>query len=242
MATTRRTRPLPDRLKAAVDDRLAAATAVGAANSNPASRAIGASYEAATRRLVVRLANEVEFRVPVVQVEGLGALPESTIREVTVDGAGHGLYWPSIDLDLSVSALLAGCFGTKAWMATLGRQGGQARTNAKQRAARENGKKGGRPRKSIDRIVVPIRADQREGHKLVSRAQARRLVHRFDTFGHVVLDFAQVDEIGQAFADELFRVFAANHPEIQLIPKNVGPEVAKMIQRATSGSRSGSHS
>lgn len=90
---------------------------------------------------------------------------------------------------------------------------------------------------TFDRTVVPIRMAQHEGEKLVSRSQAKRVAHRFERFRHVVLDFAEVEEIGQAFADELFRVFAANHPEIRLIPENTSPDVARMISRAVSAAR-----
>ena len=46
------------------------------------------------------------------------------------------------------------------------------------------------------------------------------------------LDFDGIDEIGQAFADELFRVFATDHPNVRLIPINTSPGVAKMVRRA----------
>jgi anti-sigma regulatory factor (Ser/Thr protein kinase) len=87
---------------------------------------------------------------------------------------------------------------------------------------------------AFDRTVVPIRLAQHEGEKLVSRSQAKRVAYRFERFRHVVLDFSGVEEIGQAFADELFRVFAANHPQIRLIPENTSPEVGRMISRAVS--------
>jgi hypothetical protein len=50
-------------------------------------------------------------------------------------------------LDLAVPDLIAACVGSRAWMSALARQGGKATTTAKRQAARENGKKGGRPRK-----------------------------------------------------------------------------------------------
>jgi uncharacterized protein (DUF1330 family) len=68
---------------------------------------------------------------------------------------------------------------------------------------------------------VPVRLAQYEGEKLVSRSQAKRLYQRFERFRHVVLDFDGVAEIGQAFADELFRVFANAHPAIALVPINM---------------------
>jgi hypothetical protein len=84
---------------------------------------------------------------------------------------------------------------------------------------------------SFDRTVVPLRLAQYEGEKLVSRSQAKRVSHRFERFKRVELDFAGISEIGQAFADELFRVFAAAHPQIRITPINTEPAVAQMIKR-----------
>ena len=60
-------------------------------------------------------------------------------------GTGTGLHWEALDADLSVPGLLAGLFGTRAFMA---RQAGRATSPAKAAAARANGARGGRPRKS----------------------------------------------------------------------------------------------
>ena len=85
---------------------------------------------------------------------------------------------------------------------------------------------------TYDRTVVPLRLAQHEGEKLVSRSQAKRVAQRFERFKQVQLDFEGVAEIGQAFADELFRVFAAAHPDVQLTPVNAPDAVANMIKRA----------
>lgn len=90
---------------------------------------------------------------------------------------------------------------------------------------------------TFDKTVVPVRLAQHEGEKLVSRSQAKRVAHRFERFKHVVLDFEGVDEIGQAFADELFRVFAAAHPGVQLTSVNTSPRVADMVRRALSAGK-----
>jgi hypothetical protein len=84
---------------------------------------------------------------------------------------------------------------------------------------------------TFDKTVVPLRLAQYEGEKLVSRSQAKRVANRFERFKRVELDFAGISEIGQAFADELFRVFAAAHPAIRITPVNTGPAVAQMIRR-----------
>ena len=82
------------------------------------------------------------------------------------------------------------------------------------------------------KTIVPVRLAQHEGEKLVSRSQAKRLTMRFERFQTVVLDFAGVEEIGQAFADEVFRVFQASHPGIEMAPVNMAPPVAAMVSRA----------
>lgn len=84
---------------------------------------------------------------------------------------------------------------------------------------------------TFDKTVVPLRLAQHEGEKLVSRSQAKRVAHRFEKFKHVVLDFEGVTQIGQAFADELFRVFALDHPQVRLTPTNTSPAVGQMISR-----------
>ena len=84
---------------------------------------------------------------------------------------------------------------------------------------------------TFDKTLVPVRLAQYEGEKLVSRSQAKRLYQRFERFRHVILDFDGVAEIGQAFADEVFRVFKAGHPTVVLTPVNMAPEVSRMISR-----------
>jgi anti-sigma regulatory factor (Ser/Thr protein kinase) len=84
----------------------------------------------------------------------------------------------------------------------------------------------------FDKTVVPLRLAQHEGERLVSRSQAKRVANRFERFKRVELDFTGIDEIGQAFADEMFRVFANAHPEIRITPINTAPAVAQMIRRA----------
>ena len=45
----------------------------------------------------------------------------------------------------------------------------------------------------------------------------------------VELDFADVEEIGQGFAHEIFVVFQKNHADIKIVPVNTNLEVEKMI-------------
>ena len=86
----------------------------------------------------------------------------------------------------------------------------------------------------FNKTVIPVRLAQYENEKLVSRSQAKRLLARIERFKHVIFDFDEVLAIGQAFADEIFRVYAKNHPDIELLPVNMEPNVEKMVKRALS--------
>lgn len=66
----------------------------------------------------------------------------------------------------------------------------------------------------------------------LSRSQARRVVSGLDKFKTILLDFTNVRTIGQAFADEVFRVWQARHPRIHILPRNMNSNVAFMVKRA----------
>lgn len=85
------------------------------------------------------------------------------------------------------------------------------------------------------KTIVPVRLGQYEGEKLVSRSQAKRLIFRFEKFKTVILDFTGVAEIGQAFSDEVFRVFQNAHRDTKLVPINMTPAVKDMVFRAKAG-------
>ena len=70
--------------------------------------------------------------------------------------------------------------------------------------------------------------------KLVSRSQAKRLLARVDRFKIVLFDFEGINSIGQAFADEVFRVFSHHHPSIEIHAINANADVKNMINRALS--------
>lgn len=81
----------------------------------------------------------------------------------------------------------------------------------------------------LDRTEVSLRLLTGPNTWLESRAQARRVAARLDSFRHARLDFSGIDEIGPAFADELFRVYARAHPGVELVPAAASPRVAAMI-------------
>ncbi len=89
------------------------------------------------------------------------------------------------------------------------------------------------------RTHVPIKLGNYPGEQLVSRSQAKRILTPFEEFSEVLLDFQGVEEIGQAFADEIFRVFRNAHPDIKIIAIRAEPDVQNTIDRAMLGSDNG---
>ena len=85
---------------------------------------------------------------------------------------------------------------------------------------------------SFSKTVVPVHLALYGDEKLVSRSQAKRLLAGLDRFKVVLLDFTGVETIGQAFADETFRVFVQSHPRVELLAQQATTLVEHMIRRA----------
>jgi len=111
-------------------------------------RAVAARYDRRAGRVVVDLANGCTFAFPPGLAQGLEQATDDQLAAVEILGRGYGLHWEALDVDLSLPGLMAGVFGTQAFMA---RRAGQAKSAAKAAASRANGAKGGRPRKTANR-------------------------------------------------------------------------------------------
>jgi hypothetical protein len=113
--------------------------------------ATSARYDKRHARVVVSLHTGVELAFPPALAEGLADATSAELSEIEITPSGLGLHWPRLDVDLYVPALLQGVLGSPRWMAAaaLGRAGGSSRSKAKVAAARANGSKGGRPRKTV---------------------------------------------------------------------------------------------
>ena len=85
----------------------------------------------------------------------------------------------------------------------------------------------------FSKTIVPMKLATYGDEQLISRSQAKRLIARFDRFKTIILDFDGVSEIGQAFADELFRVYSSEHPDVELLPSNMTAQVERMWLRAS---------
>jgi anti-sigma regulatory factor (Ser/Thr protein kinase) len=84
----------------------------------------------------------------------------------------------------------------------------------------------------FDRTVVQLRLLAGEGQALDSRAQARRVGSRLGSFKRAEISFEGVGDVGHPFTDELFRVFAKSHPEIELVATNTTPRIEALVKSA----------
>jgi hypothetical protein len=119
-------------------------------------RAAEAVYDAAHERVVLELTNGVAFAFPVAIVPGLARASAAQRAELSLSPSGDGILWPQLDTEASVPGLIADAFGPGAVAMAFGRLGGQAKSEAKAKAARANGTRGGRPRKKKPAIVRAV--------------------------------------------------------------------------------------
>jgi hypothetical protein len=114
-------------------------------------RAVAARYDRASGQFIINLNNGTTFIFPADLCQGLAGADPDLLAEVEITPSGAGLHWERLDNDFSIMGLMLGSFGGKTWMAKLrsefARQAAQVKSEARVRASRENGKKGGRPRK-----------------------------------------------------------------------------------------------
>jgi anti-sigma regulatory factor (Ser/Thr protein kinase) len=66
---------------------------------------------------------------------------------------------------------------------------------------------------------------------LISRSEAKRILFGLEKFKEITLDFANVDTVGQAFCDEVFRVWQNDHTEVMFKNINTNQDVLFMINR-----------
>lgn len=71
----------------------------------------------------------------------------------------------------------------------------------------------------------------------ISRSKARKILSRLEKFKIILLDFDRVPVIGQAFADEIYRVFQNEYPRIVIQETNMNEGVKFMVERAKTEAR-----
>lgn len=95
--------------------------AVEAANQASATepQAVSVHYDNINRLIVIRLNSGASFNFPPDIAQGLASASPEDLAAVEITPSGMGLHWENLDADFSVSGLLSGRFGTKAWMTAL---------------------------------------------------------------------------------------------------------------------------
>lgn len=111
-------------------------------------RASAAYYDRHRKLVVIKLNNGVNIEIPPQLLQGLQNANDDEIEKIELEGQGRYLHWEKLDADFTIPGMAQGIFGTKAWMSDLGKKGGAVKSQTKAEAARENGKKGGRPPKN----------------------------------------------------------------------------------------------
>ena len=115
---------------------------------------VSARYDKRISRVVISLASGLQIAFAPRDAQGLENAHPADLSDAEISASGLGVHFPKIDADIYIPALLEGFLGSKRWMAAqMGKVGGKASTQAKASASRENGKRGGRPRKA-ERLVA----------------------------------------------------------------------------------------
>jgi hypothetical protein len=136
-------------------------------------RAIAAHYDRG--QIVIDLSTGYQVSFAATRAQGLAGASSSDLAEIEISPSGYGLHWPKLDADLWLPALLEGMFGSRAWMAArLGAEGGKATSDAKAAAARENGKRGGRPRNVSRPWRMRASVGKPAAHPMTARKSARK--------------------------------------------------------------------
>src|SRR6476469_794777 len=94
-------------------------------------RATAAYYDTASGRVTIELTNGCVFAFPPSLAQGLGDATADELATVEILPGGESIYWECLDVGFSVPNLIAGSFGTRAWMREMGRAGGRVRSSAK---------------------------------------------------------------------------------------------------------------
>jgi hypothetical protein len=106
-------------------------------------RANSVRYDGSKGLLLVELRSGFAFGFPPERVSGLEAVNAKELAKVRISPSGDGLHWDDLNVNASLTGLMADALNLREWAP---RFMGQSRSEAKARAARLNGMKGGRPR------------------------------------------------------------------------------------------------
>ena len=125
----------------------------------PSNPVVEATYDEPADEISIKFENGARLELPRKLLQGLTNAAPADLRTIEILGPGTGLNWPALNVAHYVPGLIDGVFGTRQWMSDLpalrarmselGRKSAAVKTPAKSAASRENGKKGGRPKKEL---------------------------------------------------------------------------------------------
>jgi hypothetical protein len=111
-------------------------------------RAAAVTYDPGQALIVVQLRSGFAFGFPPERIPGLEGATKKQLSNCRISPSGDGLHWNDVDVHASLTGLMANALNLREWAPRIM---GQIRSEAKARAARKNGLKGGRPRNSSKR-------------------------------------------------------------------------------------------
>jgi hypothetical protein len=120
-------------------------------------RATAVSYDPNQALVLVHLRSGFTFGFPPERIPGLEKATPKELTQVRVSPSGDGLHWGDLYVDASLTGLMADALNLREWAPRIM---GQVRSEAKAKAARKNGLKGGRPRSSAKRSTSSKQASE----------------------------------------------------------------------------------
>jgi hypothetical protein len=102
--------------------------------------------------IALHLSTGALVEIPRLAVKELRDLNQGQLHALRPENAGVTLSQRDLDIDIYLPGLLSEMLGVKPG-AILGRKGGTSRSPAKRRASQGNGRRGGRPKKKLDRVA-----------------------------------------------------------------------------------------
>ncbi len=131
------------------DDVVEAANRRGVAKKAAYPTVVSARYDRRIARVVISLDTGLDLAFSPHLAQGLEHARPADLDVIEISPSGLGLHFPKMDADLYIPGLIEGFLGSRRWIAAQnGKAGGKASSPVKRAAARENGKLGGRPRKT----------------------------------------------------------------------------------------------
>ncbi len=97
-------------------------------------------YLESSHILVISLSNELRIAIPVENLQGLENASPQQLRNYEMMGIGFAFRFPDLDADFHVDALIEGVYGSRKWMAEIGKRGG-CKPERKQHASRAKSRK-----------------------------------------------------------------------------------------------------